>query len=661
MCGITGLVRPHGISHEDVSAVRRMTVSVNHRGPDAEGFLRADTVVLGVRRLRIIDRDTGDQPIYNTDCRVRRRSGRAVAVIFNGEIYNYQDLTRELKAHGHQFTTRSDTEVLVHAYEEWGQDCVHRLRGMFAICVVDGREAPDGGAPDAGSGHADGRRIQVDRLFLARDRLGIKPLYYYREDGAVLFASEVRALLASELVPGHLDLEGLQSYLAFGSVQEPLTSVDSVRSLPPGHSMTIDPGRGTCELSRYWDLPTEPDERWDPERTTQEEVVGRLRELLTESVRLRLISDVPLGAFLSGGIDSGAVVSLMKRAGAETPKTFNLTFDEPEFSEATLARATARRSETDHHEILVTPGEVLTELPQALSALDQPSVDGFNTYYVSRAAKQAGLTVALSGLGGDEVFAGYEGFHSVPRMSRFQSVWSPMPRPLKRLSAGVWSTLAGSSDRGRKVAALVAGESYFDHPYFTFRMLFTPRQVAGLFQPDCGTVAGDTPWRERVAGELAAAQGLDPINAVSYLEFKNYLGSTLLRDTDCMSMAHSLEVRVPLIDHELVEFVMRLPGRLKIERATPKHLLVKALDGALAPEVVHRRKGTFTFPWDRWLRNELRGELEETLGQLPNALAGLLERDEVEGVWQRFQDGRTSWSRPWSLYVLFKWVDRQLA
>ena len=661
MCGITGLVRRTGISNDDLTAVGRMTAAMCHRGPDADGSLHADTVALGMRRLSIIDRDTGDQPMYNADCRAPRRNGRSVAVILNGEIYNYLDLTRELKGHGHRFTTRSDTEALVHAYEEWGPDCVHRLRGMFALCVVDGREVLDDDGRETGPMRVNQRRIQADRLFLARDRLGIKPLYYYRGDGTFLFASEVRALLASDLVPRRPDLEGLQSYLAFGSVQEPLTSIDGVCSVPPGHSMTVDALSGTSDLSRYWDLPTESDDRWGPGRTTQDEIIERLSELLTESVRLRLVSDVPLGAFLSGGIDSAAVVGLMRRAGARTPKTFTLTFDEPEFSEATLARATAKRSETDHQEILVTSGEVLTELPQALSALDQPSLDGINTYYVSRAAKQAGLTVALSGLGGDELFAGYEGFRSVPRMSRFQSGWGRMPRRLKQLSAGAWSRLAGSSDRGRKLAAFVAGESYFDHPYFISRMLFTPRQVAKLFQPDRDTVADDNPWRRRVVGELAAARGLDPINAVSYLEIKNYLGSTLLRDTDCMSMAHSLEVRVPLIDHEVVEFVMRLPGRLKMDRTTPKHLLVKALNGALVSEVVHRRKGTFTFPWERWLRHELRGELDGTLRRLPNALVGFLDRDAVQEVWQQFLDGRTSWSRPWSLYALIKWADRELA
>ena len=649
------------MSHEDVSAVRRMTDNVYHRGPDAEGFLHADTVTMGMRRLRIIDRDTGDQPIYNTVCRSQRRSGQTVAVIFNGEIYNYQDLTRELRVQGHHFTTHSDTEALVHAYEEWGEDCVRHLRGMFAICVVDGRQTPGDVGPNVESSCLDGRNFRVDRVFLARDRLGIKPLYYYRNEGAVLFASEVRALLASGLVPRRLDHYGLQSYLAFGSVQEPLTSIEGVSSLPPGHTLTINPEQESLEPHRYWDLPTNSDDRWGPEMATGDELSERLGELLTECVSLRLISEVPLGAFLSGGIDSGAVVSLMKRAGAETPKTFNITFNEPEFSEATLARATATRSGTDHHEILVTPEEVLTELPQALGAVDQPSVDGFNTYYVSRAAKQAGLTVALSGLGGDEVFAGYEGFLNVPRMSRLQSGWGPMPRPLKRLTAGVWSTFAGSSDRGRKIAAFVAGDNYLDHPYFISRMLFTPRQMDSLCQPYLRMLASDNPWRERLATELDVAKGLDPINAVSYLELKNYLGSTLLRDTDCMSMAHSLEVRVPLIDHKLVEFVMRLPGRLKIDRGTPKHLLVKALDGALSPEVVHQTKSTFTFPWDRWLRNELRGEVEGALRELPRDLVGLLDRDGVEKVWQQFLDGRTSWSRPWSLYVLSKWVGRELA
>ncbi len=624
-----------------------MTTAMYHRGPDAEGFLTASNAALGVRRLSIIDRASGDQPIYNTGCAQQRLSGRAVATVFNGEIYNYGDLTSELKDYGHRFKTSSDTEAIIHAYEQWGPDCVHRLRGMFAFCIVDGPESWEA-RPHA----------KVERVFLARDRLGIKPLYYHRRDGFFVVASEVRALLASDLVSWRPSLEGLTSYLAYGSVQEPLTLVDDVYSLPPGHWMNIDLRHGTFDLHQYWDLPTVAAQPPGTEAMNEQEIIAHLHDLLSESVRLRLVSEVPLGAFLSGGIDSGAVVSLMSDVGAEPPRTFNITFNESEFSEAGLARETAKRSRADHHEIVVTGEEVLADLPQAFKAVDQPSIDGINTYYVSRAVKQTGLTVALTGLGGDEIFGGYEGFRTVPQMLRFQRAWDRVPGPLRRLSAGAWSVVGPRGDRHHKLAAFLAGDVYFSHPYYASRMLFTPRQTSALLHQGPGELTGDDPWSRRVEAEMTSARRLDPINAVSYLECKNYLASTLLRDTDSMSMAHSLEVRVPLIDHTLVEFMMRLPGHIKMNNAMPKHLLVKALNGALAPEVVNRPKGTFTFPWDTWLRHEMRSQVEETLYSPPRAVVGLLNMSAVTSVWQRFLDKQTSWSRPWSLYVLFKWMEQ---
>ncbi|MFQ5812672.1 MAG: asparagine synthase (glutamine-hydrolyzing) [Anaerolineae bacterium] len=658
MCGICGLLTTDlaiGSGH----IVRPMTAAMRHRGPDGEGFMQAPGVALGMRRLRIIDLATGDQPIYNED--------RTVAVISNGEIYNYRALTSELKSRGHRFETRSDTEAIVHAYEEWGPDCVHRLRGMFAFAVCDRRPQ----TTDRIGG----------RLFLARDRLGIKPLYYCHRGGLFLFASEVRALLASGLVPRRLSLDGLASYLAYGSVQEPLTLIDGVYSLPPGHRMTIPSadgralaadGRLQIAVDRYWDFPTPEVERWKSgsERPNREKVVPELRELLAESVGLRLISDVPLGAFLSSGIDSSAVVALMSQASDLPVKTFTIGFVEQEFSEAGLARAMVRRCGAEHHEIIVTPQQVLADLPQALTALDQPSIDGINTYYVSGATKRAGLTVVLSGLGGDEIFAGYGTFRTVPHMQALQQVTGVLPYGIRRVISHGLSIFpfpfpllpsSFSPDARRKLAALVAEEVQFSHPYFLARALFTPAQVAALLTREARDhLIEESPWHRRAAETLARAQMHDPINAVSFLESTHYLISTLLRDTDQMSMAHSLEVRVPLIDHELVEFMMGLPGPDKVDGRTPKHLLVKALEGAIPDEVVYRPKTKFTFPWESWLRRELREEVESTLRNLPQALVAVLNGEAVIAVWEQFVKRRTSWSRPWSLYVLFRWSEKHL-
>jgi asparagine synthase (glutamine-hydrolysing) len=616
---------------------------MRHRGPDDEGLYLDGNLGLGVCRLSIIDVSGGQQPIFNED--------GTVAIIFNGEIYNYRELTSELKSRGHRFATRSDTEAIVHAYEEWGKQCVDRLRGMFAFAIYD---------------------FPSSNLFLARDRLGIKPLYYYRNDGFFLFASEVRSLLASGLVPRRLRLDGLHSYLAFGSVQEPLTLIEGVYSLPPAHRMVwkMENGKWKGELEQYWDffgVTEEQRSRGAGEQGSRgAEVMEELRVLLEESVRLRLIAEVPLGAFLSGGIDSGAVVALMSQVAGTRAKTFTIAFEESEFSEAPLARLTAERFRTDHTEVQVTGFQVLAELPQALAAMDQPTIDGINTYYVSGAAKQAGLTVALSGLGGDEIFAGYGTFHTIPHMMRLAR-YLPTHLPSSILHSPLSAFLRG--DHWRKLGAFLAGQTYFAHPYFLARALFIPAQVAVLLTPEAGALLSQaTPWHQRVAETLMRAQTCDPINTVSYLESAHYLVSTLLRDTDQMSMAHSLEVRVPLIDHELVEFMMHLPGNLKISyqpsaishQPSAKPLLVNALNGSLPDEVVYRQKSPFTFPWERWLRHELRDEVERTLRHLPQALAGVLDGEAVMTIWRQFLARQTSWSRPWSLYVLFQWMEREI-
>jgi asparagine synthase (glutamine-hydrolysing) len=561
----------------------------------------------------------------------------SVWITYNGEVYNFWEIRTELEEREHRFRSRTDTEVVLHAYEEWGPDCVHLFRGMFAFAVYDRRQSV---------------------LFLARDRLGIKPLYYYQGDSYFLFASEVRALLASGLVLHRLSLDGLYSYLAFGSVQEPLTLIEGVYSLPPGHRMIlkIENGEWKGEVERYWDFPVGVEER----RSRGAEVIEELRALLEGAVRLRLIAEVPLGAFLSGGIDSGAVVALMSRVAGTQVKTFTIAFEEPEFNEADAAWLTAKRFGTDHTEVRVTGAQVLAELPRALEAMDQPTMDGINTYYVSCAAKRAGLTVALSGLGGDELFAGYPTFRTVPRLLRLTRYISPLHRlpSIFRLPPSVVR-----NDRWRKAIAFLSGDTCFAHPYFLARALFTPAQVAALLTPEArAQLMENTPWHQRVAETLAQAQTYDPINAVSYLECQHYLLSTLLRDTDFMSMAHSLEVRVPLIDHELVDFMMRLPGNLKIHHSsyTPKPLLVNALGGLLPQEVVYKRKRTFIFPWERWLRQELRREVGDTLEHAPAALRGVINSDAIRDIWQAFLAGCTSWSRPWALYVVLKWVERWL-
>ena len=630
-----------GSAEESARAVRRMTAALIHRGPDEDGFLiapqAAPRVALAMRRLSIIDLPGGHQPIFN-------ETGD-VAVFQNGEIYNFRQLRAELESVGHRFRTKSDTEVIVHGYEQWGDACVEHLRGMFAFALLDIRNISTG-AP---------------KVLLARDRLGIKPLYYTVREGALFFASEVRALLASGWVPRQISPGALDSYLLFGSVCEPMTLVEGVFSLPPGHRLSVAASSFVQQVSPvpYWTFGEAAIQKSADEPATLEAAAAKLRPLLTEAVACHLIADVPLGIFLSSGLDSTAIVALASAAQSGL-HTFTVIFSEQEFSEADPARATAKRFGTHHEEMLLDGAEMLAHLDDAVDALDQPSMDGINTYFVSWAARRAGLKVALSGLGGDEVFGGYSTFASGPRAVRVAALGKKFPRGLRRATAAaVGRAGGGRGDAGRKVAALWRNSEALPHPYYFTRTLYTPDHVAALRGADalCGD---DLSWRNWMIESARQAAALDSFNTISCLEARSYMVNTLLRDTDSVSMAHSLEVRVPLLDHVLVEFVSQLPGEVKIKRGVNKALLVEALKGLLPSETVTQRKRTFTFPWERWLRGSLAARVSAGLGDPAPALAAHLNSDAVRAVWLAFEASKTNWSRPWSLYVLNQWCRKHL-
>ena len=654
MCGICGIV---GMERADdsESVVRRMMAAMYHRGPDDEGLLLSPPVALGARRLSIIDLVGGHQPIFNEE--------GTVAVVFNGEIYNFLELRRTLEAEGHRFRTGSDTETIVHAYEAWGEDCVHRLRGMFAFAVLDRRR--------------NGARHKTETggpcVFLARDRLGIKPLHYAWVNGVLLFASEVRALVASRWISPRLSLSALESYLLFGSVAEPMTLLEGVFSLPPGHRMRVplaaslreEQGAQPCasRSQAYWDFaqpalhgPQSPER---DSRTT----ARRLRALLEDVVRSHLTADVPLGVFLSSGLDSTALVALASRE-RRGVHTFTVVFPEPEFSEAELARRTAERFGTRHQELMLDGEQMLARLEGAVGALDQPSMDGINTYFVSWAARQVGLKVALSGLGGDELFGGYSTFAATPRAQRLAAIGGWVPSGVRSATASAFGKACSGSrgaDAARKLAALWRHAEALPHPYFFVRGLFTPEQSSRLVAGTAHTSgAPDSPWRLWLKETALQADGLDRFTGVSCLEMRSYMVNTLLRDTDAVSMSHSLEVRVPLLDHRLVEFVAQLPEAIKRRLSKPKALLVEALEDLLPAAVVRQRKRTFTFPWERWLRGALGRQVAAGLADLAPALEPVLNGEAVRGVWRDFLLGRTGWSRPWSLYVLNEWCRRHL-
>ncbi len=625
MCGICGIAGEG--ADAAVPPLERMLAALRHRGPDDSGWLAAPGVALGSRRLRIIDLPGGRQPMTGEDGRV--------VVIFNGEITNFQELRRELEGRGHRFRTRSDTETIVHAYEEWGEECAGRLDGMFAFAVAE---------------FADGEHRNPLRLFLARDRLGIKPLYYTQSGGAFAFASEVRALLASGLVESRIAPAGVATYLLFGSLGEPGSLIEGVESLPPAHQilLRLDVAGEAIEPRAYWRLAARARERGESGPKTYEDVVEGTRERLERAVKSHLVSDVPLGVFLSGGIDSTALTTLAARERGEL-HTFTLGFREREYSEADTALETARRLGTRHQEYLLSGDEALACHREALLSLDQPSMDGINTYFISRAAREAGLKVALSGLGGDELFGGYETFRSAP-----SSAW--LGRKLPRAAAPLVEAAAaalGRADRGRKLASLLRDPGRFPHPYFFTRMLFPPEQVERLLGGSGGFAGGK--WREDTAGEAAS---FDDFSQVSQLEIRNYMVNTLLRDTDSTSMAHSLEVRVPLLDRELVEYVVSLPERWKKEGGGQKPLLIHALAGLLPATVLREPKRTFTLPWERWLRGPLKKEIENALAEPARSLEPFFNSAAAGEVWRDFLRRRTSWSRPWSLFVLNEWTKR---
>jgi asparagine synthase (glutamine-hydrolysing) len=561
-------------------------------------------------------------------------------IVYNGEIYNFCDVRRELEQAGVEFVSHSDTEVLLKAYGRWGGSCLKKFRGMFAFAIWDA------------SRHC---------LFLARDPMGIKPLYYAQAGAYFLFASEVRTILGTGLVPSRIDQAGLINFLTFGSAYDPLTLVEGVQALRAGHSLTWY--AGVLRQSQYWDLVDETGSvdkthASSPSREKNHAPSG-LQSLIEEAVRMQLVSDVPLGVFLSGGIDSSALVSILSRGGI-TPSTFSIVFREAEFSEAEYSRAVARKFRTDHHEITVSQSDVLASIPEALRAMDLPTMDGINTYFVSRETRAAGVKVALSGLGGDEVFAGYSNFRSIPRMEHFANVWKYMPRSICGSVATAFSALFPENDQNRKLAALACDNGRLLHPYFLTRMLFTPRQRDLLF-PGAGSQVAEAAGSSQRA-LLQRALELDPINRVSYLESRCYMLNTLLRDADFMSMSQGLEVRVPLIDHVLAKTVLVFPGATKLN-GTPKKLLVEALAGSLPDEIVHRRKRGFTLPFEHWMRKELRAEIEPVFGMKRIAdgpLGGLLDANQVRQIWQDFLRGAVSWSRPWSLYVLQRWCELHL-
>ena len=634
MCGITGLFDTRGERAVSYSVLQRMNNSQAHRGPD-EGSLHIEPGLgFGHRRLSIIDIATGQQPLFNED--------QSVVVIFNGEIYNYRQLIPELQAAGHVFRTKSDTEVIVHAWEQWGEDCVTRFRGMFAFVLWD-------------------RNRQT--LFMARDRLGVKPLYYaLLDDGTLLFGSELKSLLAYHDANGRglrhdIDPRAVEEYFALGYVAEPRTIFRQARKLPPAHSLTLRRGQPLPQPREYWDVRFTGDAKLSL-ADAQAELLARLKE----SVELRMISEVPLGAFLSGGVDSSAVVATMAGLSDSPVKTCSIAFDDPQFNESAFARMVADRYRTDHHVETVLSDDF--DLVDTLARLyDEPYADSsaIPTYRVCQLARKH-VTVALSGDGGDESFGGYRRYRLHLMEERMRS---SLPEGLRRPLFGLLGRVYPKADWAPRVfrakttfegMARTAVEAYF-HSVSILRgpmreRLFSQRMKQELAGYDARSV---------FEHHASRAQTDDALSLIQYLDLKTYLVGDINTKVDRASMAHSLEVREPLMDHELVQWLATLPRDMKIRGNEGKFLLKKAMEPALPNEVLYRPKMGFSVPLARWFRGPLKQRVREAVLGDRLADTGWFDRSYLQHLVDAHQAGTGDYSSPLWTLLMFESFLRNVA
>ena len=625
MCGICGGWMPDGTRGFDEAQTVAMRDAMFHRGPDDAGhWISPDSrTMLGSRRLSIIDvSPAGHMPMWNQD--------NSTAIVFNGECYNYKELRRSLLAQGHRFRSQTDTESILEMYSTaTPEEMLAQVRGMFALAIWD---------------------CQRRRLLLARDRLGIKPVYYSRQNGGILFASEVRSLLASGRVSRALSPAGTQGYFAMGSAQAPETPLAEVRALPPGHYLLLEDGRET--VRPYWHLSFEGEEH------SEEEWQERVQDALLDSVRRHLVADRPVGIFLSGGIDSSATVALARHVEHAKLRTYSVVFGETDYNEASYSRRIAQQFETEHHEYAVSGSDVLRQIDSMVGSLDLPSIDGMNTYLVSQVTRGDGIVVALSGLGSDEIFYGYSSFTWIPRMAALASA-GRVAGALMRAGTRLSPEAAVPGSRAARLLDLSA-DAPLASAYFAYRGLLEARSLHAMFRPEFSNGHGNHKGFD-ATHYLAGLSDERGANGVSALELRAYMHNQLLRDSDVMSMAHSLELRVPFLDHPLVELLSRIPPKFKRSPAdAPKHLLVSSVPAKLPPEIWQRPKRGFTLPYPVWLRNELRPMAEEAMVSEQSPLRPFCRMDLLQQLWDGFLDDRVHWSRVWCAVVFARWY-RQLS
>ncbi len=626
MCGIAGFFDPTTPDERGPAFLKRMTDSLAHRGPDEDGFHLDGPVGLGHRRLKIIDLEAGRQPIFNED--------RTKVIIFNGEIYNYRPLRERLLACGHRFRTQSDTEVILHAYEEYGSKCLEHLRGMFAFAVWDATK---------------------QELFLARDRVGIKPLYYAWNGKICLFASELKAILEDSRIVRTLDLQALDDYLTYLYIPAPKTIFKQIRKLPAGHSVTIS--AGGIKEEEYWDLRFDPDER-----LTMDEWAAGLLEKLRESVSIHLMSEVPLGAFLSGGVDSSAVVALMAGLTERPIQTASIGFQESGFDELPFARLVAQRYRTQAYEKVVQASAARI-LDSLVWHFDEPFADSsmIPTYYVSQVARER-VTVCLSGDGGDENFAGYRRYKFDVLENRVRNL---LPASLRRPLFSTLATIYPKADwlpRPFRAKTLFRNLSLSpERGYFNSMSWFSPEMKRELYRGVITSGLKDYDPFSVMDAYFARTRGWDPLARTQYVDVKTYLVDDILTKVDRASMAHSLEVRVPFLDHEVMEYAARMPSRFKLQGGEGKYVFKRALKDLVPAEAMNRPKMGFSIPIAAWFRGELKPLFEQRVLGPRSFLSEWCDVKPVRGWWSQHQQGLRDYSyHLWALLVLECWGERFL-
>jgi len=626
MCGIYGFLsdRPTGLPPEELLA--QMGELIEHRGPDDFGHYVGRGVGLGMRRLSIIDVSGGHQPLSNED--------ETVWIVLNGEIYNFQELRPELEAKGHRFRTHTDTEVLVHLYEQEGLNFVRRLRGMFGLALWDAR---------------------LERLVLARDRIGEKPLYLRREPGRLLFASELKSILRVEDVPRRMNFAALEEYLALGYLPAPMSLIEGVEKLPAGHYLVAE--RGRTEIQSYWDVPSGP-----PEVRSEAEWIEQVRAKILETVRMQLVSDVPLGAFLSGGIDSSTIVAAMARMTGRPVKTYSIGYEGEHsyYNELPYAKVVAQAFGTEHHEIVVHP-DVSELLPKLVWHLDEPIADSacLTTYLVSKLARES-VTVILSGVGGDELFGGYRRYLGDSVMNYYSRLPAPvrkkwLPALLDRIPQDRHSFW---KDYARYAAAFVkSAESDPATRYMGYVTLFAPSVQKMLLQDQqAGNSYGSGHASAALQGYFNRRSDSDSLNRIIYADLKTSLPDDLLAMTDRMSMAASVECRAPLVDFELVELASRMPSSLKVHRFTTKYLLKKAVAPWLPPAILQRKKRGFGAPMGSWLRKELQPMVLDLFSEEQVQRRGLFRWPAIQNIIEdHFAERRDYTDQLFALVMLELW------